>query len=146
MYTPFVTLPALPAMSPEICEPKRPVSAEPSPFGARKTEPASPVYTPFVTVPALPVTEPVMVELNVLAPVKVFDVYVLGMVVEAWMRAMMPEEKFETWELVMERLARVVIEATEVVAARSVMKRLSASVLEKYLLVEPSVKASVEVA
>jgi hypothetical protein len=38
----------------------------------------------MVAVPALPDTEPVMVCEKVCAPVKVFAVYVLGRVVEAW--------------------------------------------------------------
>ena len=74
------------------------------------------VYTPFVTVSALPavaalpVMSAVTVWEKVFAPVKVLSVYVLGIVVDAWMRAMMPEAKSETWELVMERAESVVMD------------------------------------
>ncbi len=55
---------------------------------------------------------------NVWSAEKTLAVYTLGMVVEAAMYAFTPLPKSETCALVMERLLRVVILATLVVAAR----------------------------
>ena len=59
---------------------------------------------------------------NVCAPVNVLVVYVLGIVVEELIYEFTPALKFDTCEFVIERLLSVVIEFTEVVAARFAMK------------------------
>jgi hypothetical protein len=57
------------------------------------------------------------------------------MVVEEWMKEFTLSLKLETWDEVMERFARVVREATLVVAARFDMKLSVARVSVKYRLV-----------
>ena len=67
------------------------------------------------------------------------------MVVEAATKELTPVEKSETCELVMERLESVVMEATEVVAAKLVTKFEVARGVVKYRLL-PSASAVVVVA
>ncbi len=68
---------------------------------------------------------------NVCNAVKVFAVYVFGMVVEALMYELTPLEKSETCEFVMERLLSVVIEFTDEVAARLPMNEVVARAVVK---------------
>ncbi len=68
---------------------------------------------------------------NVCNAVKVFAVYVFGIVVEALMYEFTPLEKSETCEFVMERLLSVVIEFTDEVAARLPMNEVVARAVVK---------------
>ena len=84
-----------------------------------------------MTVPALPEMEPVMSELNVLELVNVFAVYVFGMVDEPCMYELTPEEKSETWELVILSPVSVVRLGSVVVAERTCIAVVDARVSVK---------------
>ena len=77
------------------------------------------VYTPLVTVPAFPEIEPAIVCENVFAPENTFVLYVFGIVVEAATYALISESTSRSLicDCVIDRFGRVVILATDVVAA-----------------------------
>ncbi len=72
---------------------------------------------------------------NVCNAVKVFAVYVFGIVVEALMYESTDALKFDTCDEVIARLLSVVIEFTEEVAARLPMNEVVARAVVKYKLV-----------
>ncbi len=82
---------------------------------------------------------------NVWSAVKVFAINVFGIVEDAVINELTPVEKSETCELVMARFESVVMEATDVVAAKLVMKFEVARGVVKYRLL-PSASAVVVVA
>ncbi len=136
----------VPSPVPPLVAPKSPVTsvarftalAEMAPAVALRT----PERFPILSDPKNPlvdeayVAERLVVEAlpKVCVAVKVFAVYVFGMVVEALMYEFTPSVKFETCEFVMERLLSVVMEFTEDVAARLPMNDVVARAVVKYKL------------